>query len=266
MTCMTRITLLAIALIAASAGVARAQLGPFVMGENSRTSYIGFESGMAFFSNPEPFDDGFGAHFDLVADIRVANQFKIFGRFPLVFTSEPDTGFGIGNFTIGGRYIIPISRGRGTVMRFAPQGSVSIGTASDSDEGGIAASTVAYLWAPHDPGWYAPNVNTLCFGGDFSLDTQSFFFHAGLGLHYYMFDGDDETALRLGLAAGFKVSPLFAIVGELSYLSDFDANAADLGVRWRAGRIILGARVYIPFDDRRDNDVIGIGFDLHSQF
>lgn len=272
MTRVSRITLFVVALGIVAPSMASAQLAPFVMGENGRKSFVGFESGFAFFDRddpgtPEDEDETFALRLDLVGEFRIGRPFKLFARFPVVMATEPDTGVGIGNVTVGGRYLINLSRGEGTVLMFVPQGSVSLPTASDSDEAGFAAATAAFVWAPHDFGWYAPNTTSLRFGGDFSIDTRSFFIHTGLGLHYYMFDGDDdETLLRFGLAMGVKVTPLVAIVGEFSYMSDIEADSLDIGVRWRSGRLILGVRGYIPLDDRRDADMFGVGFDLHALF
>ncbi len=253
---------IAAALLLLTEATAAAQLRPFVMSGLADESGIGLDTGIGF-SDPATV-----AHADLVADLRVSRLVAVFGRFPLVIAdTEQSTGLGIGNVTVGWRYYFLEERSGATRYAFAHQGSVSLPSASDSGDGGVAANENAFFYAPYCPGWYG-NETTLRLGGDFLVETARLFFQAGLAAHIY-FEGE-EVAMRLGLAAGVNVSSTIALVGEFSMLTVFDEgtfDALDLGARWQSGANRFGARFTLPLHSgARDASAFGVGFDFRHLF
>ncbi len=223
---------------------------------------------------------------DLTADIKLAPHWVLIGRLPITkvgIDGDPAfdgcCGFGLGNFTVGGRGLWASVFGSGARAVAGAEFSISLPTAADNGEGGVSAGATAFSRLPHDVGRYAPNTTTLRLTGLSQYYTRRFLFQGELGLQVFLLDDDvpgdsSDLGVRVAVGAGIRATYTLAVMLELnSLLFATDGSGADnvtsidLGLRYASGRAIFGARVYLPIDDPlRDLDMVGIGLDGGFRF
>jgi len=201
----------------------------------------------------------------------LSEQLALNGRLGIVRASDDnDDGTSLDNLTIGMTYrLLTDDRGAGT-SALAIDASLSLPTASDSDNSGVAALTWGVFYQP-DVGRYLPDATTLRVSGTYRLLTGRLMAQAELGLQQLIVDDvDDLTLLRLGMGVGYLAAPRVALIAELTTVSDiigdnFDNDedfwhVLDLGARIGLGNGgTLGIRFYLPLDDAlRDLDIVGL--------
>lgn len=210
---------------------------------------------------------------ELFGAYRVSRRLYLHARLPLGYASAEDySGTALGNLTLGLEHRLSTSFSRGQLTAWSLGGSVSLPTASDSGDAGLASVLHGAFRLPY-PGRYYPDTTALRVHGQFRLDTRSVFLQGQAGLNMLIIDGaDDWMLLRFGLALGVSLGRSAVLIAELTTMSDIldDSDgdnfwhSLDLGVRFRAGtHTRVGIRVYLPLDAAyRDQDIWGIGLDI----
>ncbi len=271
-----------------------APVRPLTMSDPSGLTNVGLEvQGTRWTETPPPPASEIGVTsltLDVAADIRLAPHWMILARLPMsdVSTDDDDPAtdeccdFALGNLTLGGRGLWSTRLDSGTRAVAGGELSVSLPTASDGSERGGSASAAALARLPHDPGRYAPSTTTARFTMLGQLYSRWFVAHAETGLQLYFYDGDVpgdddlDVAVRLALAAGFRVTYTLALMAELSSLLLYSNKFAggndtvtslDFGIRYGSGVVTVGLRAYLPIDSElRDLDMLGVGLDVGLRF
>jgi hypothetical protein len=228
---------------------------------------------------------------DLAADISLAPHWVIVVRMPFVYADIEDhpidgrdcCGFGLGNLTLGARALFSNVHGESLRSVIGGEFNLSLATASDDGDDGIAAVLSAFARAPHDPGRYLPNTWTPRLLGHAQLYGRWLMVQVEAGLHFWLYDddvaGDDDSdvGLRLALAAGVRFTTELALLAEINTITQIDddndnddddtVSSLDVGIRYGTEAFVLGLRVYIPLDEGfRDRDMLGVGVDLGARF
>lgn len=182
-------------------------------------------------------------------------------------------GAGLGNISIGVLYLITAPD------RAGPHDSLVLGASTSLPTGGKSG----YLQAGFriaDPGHYWPDTTTLRIFSGWRTGADTWFAQAELALYALLREVDDEFLLRVALGAGKQLSPTFAVIGEITTMSDLPdsdglfgtepspfllysgdfIHALNLGARVRAGSSTLGFRLYSPIDRRFG--AVGFAFDV----
>jgi len=273
-----------------------APVRPFVLPDLSGLTVIGLEFQGTWWNIPlpAPFQgevDFKALTFDLDAEVSIAPHWVILGRLPLsyasVSTDSPQVPpqfdvdcceLALGNLTLGGRGLWSNVHGGDLRSVLGGELTVSVPTAADSGDGGQSAAFAAFSRAPHDPGRYAPNTTTIRLAADLQLYSRWFMVQGEAGVHFFLYDTDDDddsdVGLKLGLAAGVRATTEIAILAELNALTDVDddrgddtVSSVDIGLRYGSQAFFASLRVYVPLDDNfRDLDMLGIGADLGLRF
>jgi hypothetical protein len=218
-------------------------------------------------------------------DVTLAPHWQVFGRLPLAHddieikpVDDSDCcGWALGNLTVGGRYLYSERHPSGLLSVIGGEMSLSLATASDSGDAGIAANDAAFARRSHDPGRYLPNTWTPRFTFHGQLFGDRFMAQLEGGLHFFLYDSDVpdddlDLGLRLAVAGGFRITPELALIAELNSLfffymddgvDDDRFSSVDFGVRYGGEQILLGLRAYVPIDDvSTDLDMLGFGADV----
>ena len=204
------------------------------------------------------------------------DRLGIHGSLPVIHADTDNwDGTSLGNLTAGMDYQVAGSiRGRRHSL-VAVGASLSFPTADDNGDGSLAAGVHSAFRVP-DPGKYFPDTTTIRVFSDWRTGSDEWFFQGELGMHALVHDNaDDQILFRLGLGAGVAVSPMAALIAELTTMTDIldDDNGAedflhtlDLGVRFLGGSSIFGIRLYVPLDDSmRNRDALGFAFDFAAR-
>lgn len=268
---------------------------PLRMADTSERSHAGVDvffgsfdadEGGLFFST-----DATVVSFEPHLDFALTDSITLSGRLPLAYARSAVTVLGfedektelvLGNLSLGARYVAQVGRD----LRAGGGGFVNLPTADADDDLDLpnppAAAALANFFFMER---YLPETTTLGAHGDLRVDVGRGFVQGRV--EYMHLTSDEEgyddslNLLRIGIAAGFWLTPTFAALGELTTLStilDDDAqisddededfvHSLDLGVRYAQPRWSLSARFHLPLDDfLRENDLLGAGVDLSMYF
>lgn len=225
-------------------------------------------------------DSAFVISSSLFAELAVGRHLSLLGRLPFTYVDRAGAGDGdaawaLGNLGLGLQiattsYLYGDSRthyGIGLLVN-AP-------TASDEGDGLAAAVRTAAFLVP-DAGRYLPDATTVRLRGDVRYETGMLFLQGELALDHQLRDEvDDRTDLLLGGGVGIAFSHYFAVLAELTAVSDVldsDGDASlvpvlDAGLRYHNPDMMAGLRLYWPFDEAyRAAGAIGIGVDVAARF
>lgn len=208
----------------------------------------------------------------LFIEAAINRALAIQGRLPLTFAFfDPDVGgdssqAAIGDISLGlqGSTAHGSRRGARTILG----GGLNLYLPTATDSGGAAVDATRKLYLP-DSGRWMVDTTTLRFRGDIRVETGSFFFQSELDIDAHFSDPDDDLDLVADLGPGVMTSPNLAFLMELaiSEITDDEQLTLDAGLRYHTHSLMLGARVYVPLSNAmRDNDVLGVGFDIGSRF
>lgn len=191
---------------------------------------------------------------------------------PLDLLDVSISSWALGNASIGVQLGTVSRLGRGQRIRYGLGILGYVPTASDEGEEGAAAQITGAFDVP-DPGRFLVNTTTLRARGDLRYETGAVFLQGELALDHHIQDAEDRTHLLGGVGVGFMLSHYVALLGELTLRSEILEDGDDLipvldaGLRYHNPSMMLGLRVYWPFDEAyRDADVIGLGLDLAVRF
>lgn len=284
---------------------ARAQAGdapglsdaaPFLMPDTSERTRAGVD---VFFGSIDADEGGllFTAEgtvltFEPYLDLALTEQITMWGRLPVAYTRARTTVLGLeqeesatllGNAGLGARFMGQVSH----ELRAGAGVLVHLPTADADDADGnfvdppLTTSVVRLFQLER----YAVDTTTLGAHADVRFDLGRGFLQGQLVYLRLVAedeDAEDSDLLRLGLAAGYWISPTIAAVGELTTLStildddvQFDAededeeffHSLDVGLRFAQPQFALALRFHVPLDDVfRDSDLLGGGADLSLYF
>lgn len=277
-TMIPRKTIVALAFLVAGTTAAEAHPPPFYWMDDLATDRrVGFEI--------------LGGPSDLVGDATVVGG-SIFGHFsltdsialearlPLAYSKftimgVEDDGVALGNLALGFQISNHAPHHVHERALYGLSLMAHLPTASNDGTSQTAATIASAYFIP-DPGRYLVDTTTLRLRGDFRYEVESLFFQLEGALDFEIRDGaEDRTNVVLGTGLGFKLSPYFALLGELTTVSDILEDSGgenfihtlDLGMRYHDPGVMFGFRVYVPLDERlRDANVLGIGADAAVRF
>lgn len=192
------------------------------------------------------------------------------GHLPLAHAQfDDDSGTSLGNLTAELNYRLTLHHRSQSWL----DSSISVGTADDNGDGSLAAQTFTAFWMP-DPGFYAPNTNTIrvMYRHEIGDDRMHFDFQAGVQ-YLFIEDVDDRARLPFRIGGTFELGPRLELLGRFSTYWEVDAqdgeddflHLLELGVNLRqVGSGAVEILVYYPLDEvyRDDFEVWGlqIGF------
>jgi hypothetical protein len=266
-----------------------APVRPLTMSDPSGLSVIGLEFQFATWTvvrpPPQAPLDFTNLTFNLTSDITLSPHWLLLVRLPLSDVSiddddDPDANccdLALGNLTLGGRGLWAQILGDNTRGVFGGELTLSVPTASDGVERGGSAVAGAFAHVSHDPGLFAPDTTALRLNFIGQIYRRYFMMHGEIGLQMFYFDNDADDdldfAFRAAIGAGIRATYKLAILLELNTLlasddfgDDDSAMSIDFGLRYNNNNMILGARLFLPLDDRRDLDMIGFGLDAGWRF
>jgi hypothetical protein len=272
------------------------EAAPFLMPDTSERTHAGVD---VFFGSFDADEGGlllsakatvltFEPHIDLA----LTPEITLSGRLPIAYARAETTVLGadledsgtlLGNGALGARFMSQASR----QVRAGGGVFVNLPTATGDDDpedlvDPAAAATGVRLFHLER---YIPDTTTLAVHGDVRFDVERAFLQGQVVYMHLIADDEDAgegqegDLLRLSAAAGFWVTPLLAVMGELTTLStslddDIQLNAGDededffhsldVGVRYADAQWSLGARFHLPLDDvfRDDTELLGGGADF----
>jgi hypothetical protein len=215
------------------------------------------------------------------AEFALTENVVLLGRLPLAYVDrvgidDPDEGaFALGNVSLGALLAGGSGHPHEGRLMYGIGALVHLPTASDEDDEGAAAARTAAFLVP-DAGRYRPDTTTVRVRADVRYETDSVFVQGEVGVDRLILeDVDDRTDLLLGAGLGLALDPYWALLGELTVLSnvleDDDESeflpVLDAGVRYHNPDLMFGLRVYWPFDESyRDASALGIGLDIALRF
>jgi hypothetical protein len=266
-----------------------APVRPLTMADPAGLTVVGIDFQLTKWTVDAPVKADFTSlTFDLAADIRIAPHWVLLARVPFtrLGVDQPATSccdLALDNLTLGGRGLWATVFGDGNRSVLGAELTVSLPTASDSDNRGLSTAGAALAHLPHDPGLWAPNVTTVRLTGISQFYGRYLLAHVETGLQLYFFDkdvaGDDhlDAGIRLAAALGIRPTYTLSILAELNALlvfsndkfapGDDTTSSLDLGIRYGSNRGIFGARVYVPLDPQlRDLSMLGFGLDAGLRF
>jgi hypothetical protein len=182
------------------------------------------------------------------------------GHLPLAHAQfDDDSGTSLGNLTAELNYRLSLHARSESWL----DASLSLGTASDSGDGALAAQTFAVFWMA-DPGFYLPDTNTLRLMYRHAFGDQRMQLNLEAGVQYlFISDVDDQARLPFRVGGQIDLGPRLELLGRFStyWLVDADDGEDDflhmleLGINLlQVGRGEVEALVYYPLDEvYRDN-------------
>ena len=213
-------------------------------------------------------------------EIAINRRFSLVLRVPFAHVrysnfADPDTEIAatvLGNAGAGIKFLGASAPRRGTQMHYGLDAYVHAPTASDGVEDAFALATAGALTLP-DSGRYAVDATTLRVRGSVRYEGKTAFFQGDLGVDHRLLDGDDYTALVIGLGAGIVLSPYFAVLTEVILQTDVFEDDRDLlptldiGMRYHSPTQMAGLRLHLPFaDEYRDANAIGLAVEIGVRF
>lgn len=273
------LVIVAVALLAAAPRDADAHPPPFFWMEDLSTDRrVGFE---VLGGPSDLIGDAAVVGGSVFAHLSLSEHFTLTGRVPFAYADYEiagveDDGLALGNLSLGGQ-LSNAGHYHGSDERalLGLTARVYLPTASDEGSSGVAADLASAYFIP-DPGRYLVDTTTLRLRGDFRYEVGQIFFQAEGALDFFFVDeGEDVLGALIGLGAGVSLSPYLALLGELNTVTDIleddegenFLHTLDLGIRYHDAGLMLGARLYVPLDERlRDADVLGLGVDLAARF
>jgi len=276
------------------------EAAPFLMPDTSERSHAGVD---VFFGSFDADEGGllFSAKATVVTfephlDVALTPQITLSGRLPVAYAQATNTVLGaeldesdtmLGNAALSARFMSQASRS----ARAGGGVFVNLPTASGDDDpedlvNPQAAVTGVRIFHLER---YIADTTTLGVHGDVRFDLGRAFVQGQVVYMHLIADdedaaeGQDADLLRLGVAAGFWLTPMVAAMGELTTLStslddDIQLNGSDededffhsldIGLRYAGAQWSLGARFHLPLDDlfRDDTELLGGGADLAVYF
>lgn len=276
------------------------EAAPFLMPDTSERSHAGVD---VFFGSFDADEGGLllsakatVVTFEPHIDVALTPQIAVSGRLPIAYARAETTVLGaeledsgtlLGNAGLGARFMTQASR----EARAGGGVFINLPTASGDDDpedfvDPAAAATGVRIFHLER---YIPDTTTLGVHGDLRFDIGRAFVQGQVVYMHLVADdedageGQDADLLRLGVAAGYWLTPMLAAMGELTTLStslddDIQLNAGDedeeffhsldIGLRYSDARWSLGARFHLPLDDlfRDDTELLGGGADLTLYF
>jgi hypothetical protein len=210
---------------------------------------------------------------ELSGALRLSRRSYLHARLPIAYAGlDGASGTGLGNLGLGLEHRLSTRVTGARITAWSLGAEVSLPTASDGGDAGLAAALNGDFRMPY-PGRYYPNTTTARMHVQFRVDAHKVFLQAQAGVNLLVFDGaDDSMLLRFGLALGVSLGRTAALIAEITTLSDVldDSrgeelwHSLDLGVRFNAGaHTRIGLRVYLPLDSYyRDQDIWGVALDI----
>jgi hypothetical protein len=215
------------------------------------------------------------------AEFALTENVVLLGRLPLAYVdrvgiADPDEGaFALGNASLGVQLAGGSGRPHEGRLMYGIGALVHAPTASDEGDEGAAAARAASFLVP-DRGRYLPDTTTVRVRADVRYESDSVFVQGEIGIDRQILqDVDDRTDLLLGAGLGLAFNPYWALLAEITALSDVldDDDDSDLlpvldaGVRYHNPELMAGLRVYWPFHESyRDAGAIGLGLDVALRF
>ncbi len=214
------------------------------------------------------------------AELAVTEHVVLLARVPFAYVDrvgidDPDEGaFALGNVGVGLLLAGSSRRDWDAWLRYGLGVLAHLPTASDEGDQGAAAARAATFLVP-DRGRFLPGITNLRARGDVRYETGRLFLQGEVGVdHQLRDDSDDRTDLLLGAGLGVTLSPYWAVLAELTAVSnileDEDSEllpVLDAGLRYHDPSLMTGLRVYWPFhESARDASAIGVGIDLGLRF
>jgi hypothetical protein len=226
-------------------------------------------------------DSAFLIPTSVFAELALSENVVLLGRLPFTYVdrvgiANPDDGaFALGNVSLGAQLAGASGEPHHSLLLYGIGVLLYAPTASDEDEPGLAALHSAGFLLP-DRGRYLPGTTTVRVRADLRYEGEVVFVQGEVGVdHQLIEDVDDRTDLLLGAGLGLALSPYWAVLGELTVLSnvfedDGDTDfvpVLDAGVRYHDPGVMAGLRVYWPFHEAyRDAGAIGLGLDVAWRF
>lgn len=272
-----RKTILVLAFLVAGATAAEAHPPPFYwMDDLSTDRRVGFE---ILGGTSDLIGDATVVGGSIFAHLSLTDNIALEGRIPLAYSKftimdVEDDGIALGNLALGFQLSNHAPHHVHERALYGLSLMAHLPTASDDGTSATAADIASAYFIP-DPGRYLVDTTTLRLRGDFRYEVESLFLQLEGALDFEIRDGEDTTGLVLGTGLGVKVSPYFALLGELTTVSDIledsdgenFVHTVDLGMRYHDPGVMFGFRVYLPLDERlRDADVLGLGVDAAVRF
>ena len=204
----------------------------------------------------------------------------LLGRVPFAYVDrvglvDEEGAFALGNASLG----LQLAGGTGDPhegrLLYGIGAMVYAPTASDEGDSGAAAARTASFLVP-ERGRYLPDTTTVRVRAGLRWESDVVFLQGDVGVdHQIIEDVDDRNDLLLGVGLGLGFDDYWALLGELTLLSNVledDAESEllpvlDVGVRYHNPDLMAGLRVYWPFDEAyRDASAIGLGLDIALRF
>jgi hypothetical protein len=226
-------------------------------------------------------DSAFLIPMSVFAEFALSENVVLLGRLPFTYVDrvgidDPDDGaFALGNVSLGAQLAGASGEPHYSLLLYGIGLVLHAPTASDEDEPGLAAAHSAGFLLP-DRGRYLPDATTVRLRGDVRYEGEMVFVQGEVGVdHQLVEDAGDRTDLLLGAGLGLALSPYWAVLAELTVLSDVfedDGDSdfvpvLDAGVRYHDPDVMAGLRVFWPFHEAyRDAGAIGLGLDVAWRF
>lgn len=214
------------------------------------------------------------------AELALIEHVVLMARLPFAYVDrvgidDPDEGaFALGNVGLGILFAGSSRRDWDSWLRYGLGVQAYLPTASDEGDEGAAAARAAAFLVP-ERARFLPGITSFRARGDLRYETGRLFLQGEVGIdHQLRDDSDDRTELLLGGGLGVTLSPYWAVLAELTAVSnileDEDSEllpVLDAGLRYHDPGVMAGFRVYWPFHESyRDASAIGLGIDLGIRF
>jgi hypothetical protein len=214
------------------------------------------------------------------AEFALTENVVLLGRLPFAYVDrvglvDEEGAFALGNLSLGLQLAGGSGRPHEGRLLYGIGALVHGFTASDEGDQGLAAARAASFLVP-DRGRYLVDATTVRVRADVRYESEMVFVQGEVGVDHQIYqDVDDRTDLLFGAGLGLGFDPYWALLAELTALSDVledDGDSdllpvLDVGLRYHNPDLMAGLRVYWPFDEvYRDASAIGLGFDIALRF
>ncbi|HWN68874.1 MAG TPA: hypothetical protein VNM90_14650 [Haliangium sp.] len=214
------------------------------------------------------------------AEFALTENVVLLGRVPFAYVDrvgllDDEGAFALGNVGLGLQLAGSSGEPHQGRLLYGIGALVHAPTASDEGDQGAAAARVASFLVP-DRGRYLTDATTVRVRAGLRYESEMVFLQGEVGVDHQIYqDVDDRDDLLLGVGLGLGLDDYWALLGELTALSNVledDAESEllpvlDVGLRYHNPDLMAGLRVYWPFHESyRDASAIGLGFDVALRF
>jgi hypothetical protein len=214
------------------------------------------------------------------AEFALGEHVVLLGRVPFAYVdrvglADEEGAWALGNVGLGVQLAAGSGRPHEGRLLYGIGALVHAPTASDEGDQGAAAARAASFLVP-DRGRYLPDATSVRVRAGVRYESEMVFVQGEVAIDRQIYqDVDDRTDLLLGAGLGLAFDPYWALLAELTALSnvledDGDSDllpVLDAGLRYHNPDLMAGLRVYWPFHESyRDASAIGLGLDIALRF